>query len=92
MTRTFRSLLMHILMAAVVSTGLIGCGGGGGGPSIPPPVTGKYVVTGKVKDFHTNAAVVGATVTIGSKTVTTDSTGYRPWSRFMDSQRDQCKT
>ena len=70
LNRSFPMILAAGLMLSVI---ISGCGGGGGkdgGTSTP-----HYIVTGEVKDFETDAPIVGAVVKFGSTTVTTGSTG-----------------
>lgn len=68
MTRNF--ILPALLVVAV---SLAGCGGGGG--DTEPPITDNCVLTGTVRDYSTNNAVVGATVQVGTYTTTTGSQG-----------------
>jgi len=55
--------------------GLAGGGAGGAQPTPPPPSSG-VTVQGYVKDAANQSGVAGATVTVGGRSDTTDSSGH----------------
>jgi hypothetical protein len=70
-----RNVIWLAFLVAVIAA-VAGCGGGGGGnPDPDPQITDKYVVTGIVKDYNTNAVIAGALVRIGSYQIATNSSG-----------------
>jgi hypothetical protein len=69
--RWARFLLLGVLVAALGLT-LAGCGGGGGGGGSS---SGSTRITGVVVDQQTSDPVPGATVQVGSRSATTNSSG-----------------
>lgn len=66
------SAFKHIVIAAILASGEIGCSQS---PTQPTSWDGQVRVTGSIRDFPSEAVVNGAHVAIGNAAATTDPTG-----------------
>lgn len=64
-----------LVVAVIASLLLAGCGGGGVGETRPDPQQSSATVIGRVIDSTSNAGVVGATITYGGTSTTSDASG-----------------
>ncbi len=74
--------LVYVMLAGLLTVAGAGCRNGlsltNTTTNNPPPVTGKGVVNGSVRDIETGAGIANATISAGGQTATTNANGvYR---------------